>query len=355
MQRSILIVIAILFLFGAASAMADSELLKRAKATFAPLPTEAPPIPDNPYSAEKAALGELLYFDPRLSRSWLISCNTCHNLALGGVDLMQTSIGHGWQAGSRNAPTVLNSVFHIAQFWDGRAKDLKAQAVGPMQAGVEMNNTPLRVEQTLASIPEYAERFAAAFPDSEPAVTFANAAAAIETFESTLITPNAPFDQYLRAKTTLSETAQRGLQLFMDYGCTACHGGMNLGGHAYFKFGLLGDPGEGIRPAGDEGRKKVTGNEADQFVFRVPTLRNIALTAPYFHSGRVWELADAVKIMAKVQLGRVLNDDDTAAIVDFLASLTGEQPKVEYPVLPPHTADTPRPVLTVDTQAEMAH
>ncbi len=343
-------------LLSAGSATAADALLERAQATFQPLPSEPPAIADNPYSAEKEALGELLYFDPRLSRSWLISCNTCHNLGLGGVDLMETSIGHGWQAGPRNAPTVLNSVFHVAQFWDGRAKDLKAQATGPMQAGVEMNNTPSRVVATLASIPEYVTLFEAAFPDSDPAVTFANTAAAIEIFEATLITPNAPFDQYLRGDTdALSADAKRGLQLFMDYGCTACHGGMNMGGHTYFKFGLVRDPGDEVRPATDEGRKNVTGNDADRFVFRVPTLRNVALTPPYFHSGKVWALREAVKIMALAQLGRELGEEDVDAIVAFLETLTGDQPQITYPALPPHTASTPRPMTDVAISANVGH
>ena len=343
-----LLVMASLAALAAPVAAKDAALMQQAKAMFKPLPSEPPALPDNPYSEAKAELGRHLYFDPRLSRSWLISCNTCHNMGLGGVDLMETSIGHGWSKGPRNAPTVLNSVYHVAQFWDGRAKDLKAQAMGPMQAGVEMNNTPERVEQTLRSIPSYAEMFEAAFPESEQAVSFENTAAAIEVFEATLITPDAPFDQYLRGDAAaLTDQAKQGLKHFMDFGCTSCHGGMNLGGHAYFKFGLVNAPATEVRPAEDVGRQSVTGSAADQFVFRVPTLRNVALTAPYFHSGKVWELAEAVKIMAWTQLGRKLEDEQAAAIVAFLASLTGEQPEVVQPILPPHTAETPLPDTSV--------
>ncbi len=339
------------------TAMAADKLMQRAQQTFNPLPSEPPAIPDNAYSKAKDELGKLLYFDPRLSRSWLISCNTCHNLALGGVDMMETSIGHGWQAGPRNAPTVLNSVFHVDQFWDGRADDLKEQAMGPMQASVEMNSEPKRVEQTLASIPEYVERFEKAFPDSDPAVTFENVAAAIEIYETTLITPNSPFDQYLEGdESALSQQAKQGLQVFMDSGCTSCHRGMNLGGDQYFKFGLVSNPGEEVRPTDDKGREQVTGKRADRYVFRVPTLRNVALTAPYFHSGKVWDLGKAVQIMAKAQLGRQLSDADATAVVAFLKSLTGDQPQVDYPVLPPHTAQTPKPVTQVQAgSADMGH
>src|SRR5512146_2512298 len=174
-----------------------ADLAAQARSTFKPIPAKAPPSRKNPSTAAKVELGKKLYFDPRLSSSQLISCNTCHNVGLGGGDLQQTSIGHGWQKGPRNAPTVLNAVFNVAQFWDGRAEDLKAQAKGPVQAGVEMANAPARVVETLRSIPGYRPLFAKAFPADQDPISFDNVAKAIEAFEATLLTPDAPFDRYL--------------------------------------------------------------------------------------------------------------------------------------------------------------
>lgn len=329
---------------------AQDDLMTRAQATFKPIPA-TPPAPAADASPELIELGKMLYFEPRLSASWLISCNTCHNLGLGGVDLLETSVGHGWQKGPRNAPTVLNAVFNIAQFWDGRASDLKEQAMGPVQAAVEMNSTPERVVATLTSIPEYVDRFGRAFPDQEQPVTFENMAVAIEAFEATLVTPDAPFDRYLRGESGAIDLAEKqGLRLFTTRGCVACHNGLNLGGSAYFPFGVVERPGSEILPPDDKGRFAVTGTASDEYVFKSPSLRNVALTAPYFHSGKVWRLEAAVAIMGSAQLGATLSDDEAAAIAAFLASLTGRQPEVSYPVLPPHTVDTPLPDLGVASQ-----
>ena len=320
------------------------ELHERAIAIFKPIPNQVSEIRGKPVSANQAELGHLLWFDPRLSRSHVISCNTCHNLSLGGGDNVTTSIGHGWQKGPRNSPTVLNAVFNAAQFWDGRAEDLQAQAKGPVQAGVEMNNTPERVVATLKSIPEYSRAFKNAFPKDADPVSFDNMAYALEAFESTLITPNAPFDRYLKGDNEALDTDQKkGLALFMDTGCSACHSGVNLGGQGYFPFGVIKKPGAAILPAGDKGRFTVTNTATDEYVFRAAPLRNVALTPPYFHSGEVWELEQAVAIMGDSQLGRTLQDGEVKAIAAFLRSLTGEQPRVAYPVLPPSTASTPRP------------
>ena len=311
---------------------------------FEPIPDDPPELADNPITAEKVELGKMLYLDPRLSQSWLISCNTCHNLGLGGVDLLETSVGHGWQRGPRNAPTVLNAVYNVAQFWDGRAADLHEQAKGPVQAAVEMNNTPERVEQTLSSIPEYVERFHAAFPDDPDPVTFENMARAIEAFEATLITPGSRFDDYLRGdEDALSLNEKEGLTLFVQKGCAACHGGVNMGGAGYYPFGVVEKPPAAILPPGDKGRFAVTQSASDEYVFKAPSLRNIALTPPYFHAGGVWDLGGAVKVMATAQLGAELTQGEQAAVVAFLQTLTGRQPRVEYPILPPHTVATPLP------------
>jgi len=323
---------------------AATPLMERARVLFEVVPAEPPDLEDNPLTPAKIELGKKLYFDPRLSESWLISCNTCHNLGLGGVDLMETSIGHGWQAGPRNAPTVLNSVYNLAQFWDGRAADLAEQAQGPVQAAVEMNSSPERTVATLQSIPDYVWMFEQAFPDDEAPVTFVNMARAIEAFEATLVTPNAPFDRFLEGSdAALTEEQKRGLGLFMDVGCTACHGGILLGGTSYQRFGAVRNPGAELLPPEDRGRFNVTGDPNDEYAFKVPVLRNVALTAPYFHKGLVWELEGAISVMGAAQLGRELAPDEVSAIAAFLGSLTGDQPAIEYPVLPVHTADTPQP------------
>jgi len=324
-------------------------------AMFAALPDAPPTLEGNPITPAKVELGKMLYFDPRLSRSWLISCNTCHNLALGGVDLEQTSIGHGWQRGPRNAPTVLNAVFNVAQFWDGRAKDLAEQAKGPVQASVEMGNSPERVVETLKSIPEYVERFTAVFPDEADPVTFDNMAKAIEAFEATLLTPSR-FDSYLRGDgEALAEDERAGLDLFVSKGCAGCHNGVNVGGANYYPFGVVQKPGSEILPPGDKGRAAVTHSTADDYVFRAPTLRNVGITPPYFHSGVVWDLSDAVEVMGNAQLGMELTPEERTGLVTFLKSLTGTQPTVEYPVLPTHTAATPRPIWQVDGGSGNGH
>ena len=327
----------------ATPALAD-ELLDSARDYFQPLPSTVPAQVDNPITDEKIELGKMLYFDPRLSASGVFSCYSCHNLTTGGDDNLPTSIGHGWQAGPRNAPTSLNAVFNVAQFWDGRADDLKAQAKGPIQAGVEMANTPANVEATLSSMPAYVDAFNASFDDG---VSFDNMAKAIEAFEATLITP-APFDAYLNGdEAALSDVQKAGLQLFMDKGCVACHAGINVGGEGYFPFGLIEKPGADVLPEGDKGRFAVTDTADDEYVFRAGPLRNIALTAPYFHSGKVWSLKVAVQIMAESQLGEELSDEEADQIVAFLDSLTGELPEITTPILPAETADTPRPTAEI--------
>lgn len=323
----------------------DKALMEEANGLFSVIPSAVPKVADNAVTGEKVDLGRMLFHDPRLSASQLLSCNTCHNLAMGGDDNLETSIGHGWQAGPRNSPTVYNAVLNPAQFWDGRAADLKEQAKGPIQAGVEMNNKPDVVVETLKSMPPYVEHFKRAFPNVDDPVTFDNVARAIEAFEATLITPASPFDQYLEGNVNaLTEQEKRGLQTFIDTGCAACHGGVNLGGQDYYPFGVVEQPGSDILPPGDKGRFAVTETATDEYVFRAVPLRNVALTQPYFHSGKVWDLKQAVAIMGASQLGTELTEQEVDDIVAFLHTLTGEMPDVVVPQLPVSTADTPRPV-----------
>ncbi|MCW9033609.1 MAG: cytochrome-c peroxidase [Rhodospirillales bacterium] len=327
------------------SANADMSLIKKANEYFKPIPTSIPAIKGNKITAQKIELGKMLFMDPRLSASHLISCNTCHNLGMGGDDNLETSIGHGWAKGPRNAPTTHNAVFNIAQFWDGRAEDLKAQAKGPIQAGVEMNNKPERVVKTLKSMPAYVAMFKHSFPEESDPVTFDNMAKAIEAFEATLITPNSRFDQFLQGKeTALNNAEKKGVDLFIEKGCVACHAGRNLGGEGYYPFGVIEKPGSEILPPDDKGRFAVTKTADDSYVFRASPLRNIEITAPYFHSGKVWNLEQAVSIMGTSQLGEKLNDQEVSLIVSFLKTLTGEQPQVTYPILPVSSESTPKPL-----------
>jgi cytochrome c peroxidase len=340
MSRSWIVVLSAisLFPFGARA----GDLRQDAGAAFSPITAAA--VKNNDLTPAKVELGRKLFFDPRLSRSQIISCNNCHNLGTGGVDAGPTSIGHGWQKGPRRAPSVLNAVFNIAQFWDGRAPDLKAQAKGPVQASVEMNNTPDRVEKTLRSMPAYVDEFKKAFASDPNPVSFDNMAKAIEAFEATLITPSSRFDKFLAGDANaINDQEKKGLRLFLDKGCASCHNGVNVGGNGYFAFGVVEKPRADILPPGDKGRAAVTKKESDEFMFRAAPLRNVALRAPYFHTGQVWSLDEAVTLMAKYQLGQTLSNDEVASITAFLRTLTGEQPRVEYPILPPRTKDTPLP------------
>ena len=323
----------------------DAQLIEQANQLFDPIPTDPPELEGNKVTQERVQLGKMLFFDPRLSASHAISCNSCHQMGLGGDDNQPTSIGHGWQRGPRNAPTVFNAVFNTAQFWDGRAEDLEQQAKGPVQASVEMANTPKRAVKTLRSMPEYVERFEAAFPQDDPATTFDNMAKALEAFQATLLTPNSRFDLYMKGhEQALSPKQKRGLKEFISTGCVSCHNGVNLGGQGYYPFGLIEKPGADVLPRDDKGRFRVTETASDEYVFRAAPLRNIAITQPYFHSGKVWSLENAVSLMGLSQLGQDLNEQEVDEITAFLRSLTGDQPRVEYPVLPESTDQTPLPV-----------
>ncbi|WP_411832498.1 cytochrome-c peroxidase [Pseudoxanthomonas mexicana] len=336
-------VAAVSFVVTADTSPDATALRETANALFSPIQATVTEVRGQPISAEQVELGKLLFFEPRLSRSHVISCNTCHNVGTGGADNVPTSIGHGWQKGPRNSPTVLNAVFNVAQFWDGRAADLKEQAKGPVQASVEMNSTPALVEETLRSIPAYVEAFGRAFPGEKDPVNFENMARAIEAYETTLTTPDSRFDQFLAGRDSLDRDELKGLSLFIEKGCIACHSGTNIGGQAYYPFGVVQKPGADILPPGDKGRFAVTNTASDEYVFRAAPLRNVELTAPYFHSGEVWDLEQAVAIMGSSQLGQELEPGDAKAIAGFLRTLTGRQPVVTLPVLPPSTSRTPRP------------
>lgn len=341
----VLTVAAVFAIVLATAAFANDSLMEKAQALFKPVPQELTEVKGIRITPALVNLGKALYFDPRLSKSGLISCNSCHNVGMGGADFQQTAVGHGWHKGPRNSPTVFNSVFNIAQFWDGRAADLKEQAKGPIQAAVEMNNTPASVVATLKSMPQYVEMFSSAFTGEKDPVSFDNMAGAIEVFEATLLTPGSRFDRFLKGdETALSPAEKSGLEKFMSRGCVACHGGINMGGTGYYKFGVKESPDAGLL-GGDKGRFKVTAASADEYSFKSPSLRNITLTPPYFHSGKVWSLKEAVSIMGNVQLGVTLNDRDVDNIVAFLHTTRGVQPKVEYPVLPAPAASTPKPQL----------
>jgi cytochrome c peroxidase len=335
-----------MLIFSAAAPVfaADDPLLKQAQSLFKPIPLEPPAIKGVAATPAMVELGKALFFDPRLSQSHNISCNTCHQIGLGGVDMLPTSIGHKWQRGGRNAPTVLNAVFNIAQFWDGRAADLKAQAGGPIQNPIEMGINHAHAVEMLKGIPGYAKLFEAAFPGDKGRITIGNAETAIAVFEATLITPNAPFDKYLRGDSNaLASEQKEGLKLFMEKGCAACHAGINIGGQMYAPFGVVENPGADFLPPNDKGRLEVTKTPSDEYVFRVPPLRNIELTPPYFHTGKSWDLRQAVAVMGVSQLGQKLTDDEISKITAYLKSLTGEQPQVIYPILPPSVGTTPRP------------
>ncbi len=303
----------------------DEALLEKAKTYFQPLPAVAE-NPDNPITPEKVALGKMLYFDVRLSKDNKISCNSCHNLEKFGVDNLPTSPGNDGKNGERNSPTTLNAALHIAQFWDGRAKDVEEQAGMPILNPIEMAIPSEEfLVKRLSGIEEYKEAFKKAFPDEENPLTFDNIRKAIAAFERTLITPSR-FDKFLEGDlNALSEEEKKGLETFIDVGCITCHTGPLLGGNMFQKFGIHANYWEYTKSEKiDEGRYKVTNNEADKYVFKVPSLRNVEKTAPYFHDGSVQDLKEAVRIMAKVQLGKDLTDEQVNAIVQFLKSLTGE-------------------------------
>jgi len=321
-------------------ALDRGELRTRAVAIFGVLPKEAV-SPDNAITPAKVELGRVLYYDPRLSKNQDVSCNTCHLLDRGGVDGKPTSTGHRGQHGERNAPTVYNAALQMAQFWDGRAANVEEQAKGPVLNPVEMAMaSEAAVVSVLESIPGYAPLFAAAFPQDPHPISYDNMARAIGAFERTLVTPS-PFDAFIAGDDgALTDAQLEGLAAFMSAGCITCHQGVGVGGGLYQKLGVIKP-----YPTQDPGRAKITGNEADRQVFKVPSLRNVAKTAPYLHDGSVAQLHDMIRIMAEYQLGLPTDDPRLDAIEVFLGSLTGsvDEASIAEPALPPNGPDTPAP------------
>ena len=306
----------------------DSSAMKlqaRASGVFSPLPEPAS------FDRPVARLGKKLFYEKGLSESGKMSCNTCHQLDDFGVDHDPVSFSHDSTAqGERNSPSVYNAYTHIAQFWDGRAADLVEQAKGPILNPVEMAMPDKeKVEQFFNESDEYQKLFAKAFPEEEEPVSFHNMAVAIAEFEKTLATPG-DFDKYLEGEyAALSDMEQKGLKTFMDVGCITCHIGPAVGGNMYKKFGLVKGPYWEWTESDstDLGRYEVTEKESDKYVFKVPSLRNVTETAPYFHDGSVESLNEAIKIMGATQLGRGLSPRQVREIKVFLESLTGEIPE----------------------------
>ncbi len=307
------------------------------------LPGKAPEPADNPTTPAKVKLGQMLYLDPRLSSTGTVSCNSCHNVMAGGEDNRPFAAGVHGQTGGRSAPTVWNSAFNATQFWDGRAASLEDQARGPVTNPIEMgmkswNDVVARLQQ----IPQYPQLFQEAFGDGAK-ISEDNAVKAIAAYERTLITPNSPYDRYVKGnKTAMNEQQVRGMNTFAEVGCIGCHSGPAFSGQTgqgsgvFQKFPTFDNPffERKYNFTEDLGRYEVTKKAADKHLFKVPTLRNIALTAPYFHNGAVKTLDEAVRVMAKLQLNRDLSEQQVDDIVAFLNALTGEFPKQSMPRLP---------------------
>jgi len=305
---------------------------------FSPLPDKSTPT-GYQITDELVHLGRILFYDPRLSASQKISCNTCHLLDEYGVDHRTLSMGHDENLADRNSPTVYNSAFHFKQFWDGRSNSVEEQAIEPILSSREMNmKTPENVMQVLRSIPEYADLFAAAYPGQLDPFTLENVAKALGAFERGLIIPSR-VDAFINGDyTILTEQEQRGMATFARIGCARCHNGATIGGQSYQKLGDIIP-----YPVEDQGLFEITGIEEDRQVFKVPSLRNVAQTAPYLHDGSISTLDEMVVFMARHQLGKELTQDQVADIIAFLKSLTGEIPTdyIDEPPLPASGIDTP--------------
>jgi len=313
------------------------ELQQKAKVLFGILPSEAS-NPDNKITPEKVLLGKTLFYDTRLSAKGNVSCNSCHNLSTYGVDNEPTSDGDDGLTGDRNSPTVYNAALAFVQFWDGRSADVEDQAGGPILNPVEMNiHSKESLEGALAEIPGYRTMFEAAYPGDDNPVTFEHVQMAIAAFERTLLTPSR-FDSYLKGDADmLTEQEKRGMEAFIDVGCSTCHQGVLVGGNMYQKFGLF-HPYHELTGSDriDNGRAGVTRSESDSMMFKVPSMRNVAETYPYFHDGSIGDLEEAVRIMALLQLNVELTEYQVEDITVFLKSLTGKLPEeaLKQPELP---------------------
>jgi cytochrome c peroxidase len=322
----------------------DAALLKEARQIFQPLPKYTSG-PGTTLAKEQVALGHLLFFDPRITADGDVCCATCHQPALYGTDGRPTSIGVKQRPHPRNAPTIFNAAVYSVIHWRGDRNDLEDQAEQALTGAISSGLDERDVTERLRRIEGYRPLFAAAFPIDLRPMTVKNMANAIVAYERTLLTP-APFDAYLAGNVdALSPAARKGLETFINTGCVACHNGVSVGGDMYRKFGIVEDywSATGSRSI-DKGRVEVTKNPDDLYVFRVPSLRNVAMTAPYFHDGSVATLAGAVKIMGRVQLGMKLGDLEINEIVSFLNSLTGDLPTefVAPAVLPPAAVTAPQ-------------
>lgn len=303
------------------------------------LPTDASsgePVVPLPHSLPhtdpaRVALGERLFHDAGLSADGSVSCSSCHPLELGGTDRRRVSLGVGGARGTFNAPTVFNTAFNIAQFWDGRAATLDEQVAGPLHNPAEMASSWARVIDHLSASADYRDAFSRVYPEG---ITVAAVTDAIVSFERSLLTPDAPFDRYLRGKRdAIGQDAIDGYARFKSYGCASCHQGVGIGGNMFQRFGIMGNyfADRGKLGAADLGRYNVTGRDEDRHVFKVPGLRNVALTPPYFHDGSIDTLDEAVSIMARYQLGREITAEDRRLIVAFLQTLTGRTPAPQHP------------------------
>jgi cytochrome c peroxidase len=321
---------------------ASAEIDEGRTESFGPLPTVVS-TPTNPLSDEKIALGRMLYFDERLSKNHDVSCNTCHVLDKYGVDGKKVSTGHAQQQGTRNSPSVYNSAGYFALMWDGRFPNVEEQAKGPMLTPVEMSASPKKIEATMLSIPEYVQAFAKAFPGEKSPVTFDNVAKAIGAFERKLFTPSR-WEKYLAGeKSALTDKEKIGFNTFVETGCPTCHFGPYVGATMFQKLGLM----KAWPTTRDRGRFELTQKNEDYMVFRVPSLRNVAMTGPYLHDGSLTSLNEVVRMMARHQIGKELSDPQIAAIVTWLGALTGDLPKdyIQKPELPPNGKNTPGPEL----------
>ncbi len=331
-----------LCVLGSTLLLAGNSLVEKAKSNgLTPIPDSKLALlkiiddPKDPITNAKVELGKKLYFDPRISKSGIISCNTCHNLGLGGVDGVSAAIGNKWTPNPHhlNSPTVYNSVFFTAQFWDGRSPNLADQAQGPTLASPEMAASPKHIEDVVTSMPSYIKEFKLAYGDNVK-VDFKRITSTIAIFEKTLVTPSR-YDDFLNGDSSaLNKAEKEGLSTFINKGCVSCHTGIALGGTMQpfelagkYKFAKVGD---------FRGDKKG--------MVKTPTLRNITETAPYFHNGEVWSLKDAIKMMGSIQLGIKINDKDAMKIKTFFKALKGRKPNISYPQLPESTSTTPKPV-----------
>ncbi len=323
-----------------ATSVMGASLIDEAKtAGLKPIPANPKAVekltsnPKNPTTAAKVELGKMLYFEPRLSKSGLISCNTCHNLATGGTDGMSAAIGHKWTSNPHglSSPTVYNAVFYSQQFWDGRSPHLEDQAQGPIQAGPEMAAPKDFVTGVVNSMPQYVSMFQKAY-GKDVKITFEKIADTIAVFERTLVTPSR-YDAFLNGnKKALNTAEQKGLKTFIDKGCATCHNDVALGGTMQ-AFGVAA-PYKHMNVGDFKGDKNG--------MVRVPTLRNVTQTAPYFHNGQIATLPEAIKEMGRIQLGVDLKDDEIASIETFLKSLEGKKPTIVYPMLPASTTKSPK-------------